>query len=134
FVGDVLAIGPHAGASESVLVDGQALDPASVTAAVVHVGGGDAGVAAGIQLHGDVLAQCRRQHAINHRHDGVARGHVVVVVGDGQLDGVRPHVGASERALVDGQAFDATSVMTAVVHISGGDAGIPRRVELHGDV
>src|SRR5439155_904851 len=102
--------------------------------AIVDISGGDAGVAAGIQLHADVLAQCRRQHTIGHRHDGVARGHVVVVVGDGQLDCVRPHVGAGESVLVDGQALDAASVISAIVDVSGGDAGVAAGIQLHGDV
>src|SRR5207249_10099745 len=122
------------GASERALVDGQALDAAPVAAAIVAISGGDAALSLHDALPIYVLAQCRRQHAIDHRHDGVARGDVVVVVGDGQLDGVRPHVGASERALVDGQALDAARVAAAIVDISGGDAGVAAGIQLHGDV
>jgi len=63
---------------------------------VVHLGGGDAHLAAGVEVHVDVLRQDRRRSRIMYRHGGSAGADVAVAVIGGEGDGICTEVGAGE--------------------------------------
>src|SRR5207249_8495813 len=76
-------VGADVGAVKGGLVQAEVSDAAGVAAAVVNLFGGDGGMAGGVELHGQALAERHRRDGICHRDGGGAGGEVAVVVGHG---------------------------------------------------
>ena len=66
---------------------------------VVHFRLGDGGIACGIELNGDVLAQSHRRHVVLHGHCSSAASCIPLNIGDSERYRVGAHIAAVEGAL-----------------------------------
>ncbi len=124
----------HTCTIEGGVVKHQAGNATGIAAAIVHICGGDAGVAAAVQLNGDVLANCvGRNVVLNGDVAGAGRG-VAIHIGHSEGHGVEADIGTGEVTVVQRQAGDATGITATIVDGSGSGAPRTIRIQLNGDV
>ena len=127
-------IGAKVYASECGWIDRKCCRSATHTATIVNLIGSDAHIAAGIQLHGDVLTQGHQACGALHRNNSRARGGVSTQVGNGKHNRIVTDVGTGKGIRSDRHGLNATVVGTAIIYLRSEKGGIACAIQLHGDV
>ncbi len=126
-------IGPYIGTGEVGIVKAEAGNSTSIVAAIVNSCGCNTSCSVNIQLHGQILTQGNRSDIVFYG-DGRSTGTAIAVnIGDGQGNGIAiANRITIEAGIVQAEAGDSTSIVAAVVHITGGDASSSVGIQLDG--